>query len=135
MFIGELESHTGTDKETIRFYERIELISSPNRRDSGYREFSEQHIEELIFIQEAKKLGFTLKETKELLALKIDDSNQCQAIRSKAENKLSTIQQKIASLERMEKVLQDLIERCKADQSKVGNECVILESLKRKENE
>lgn len=129
MFIGKVEQQTGTDRETIRYYERIGLISKPERRDSGYREFNEKQIEELRFIQEAKKLGFTLNEIGELLALRLDDADRCDEVCGKAERKLNAIEEKIETLNRMKKVLNNLITQCRAREKAPQDKCVILETL------
>ena len=67
MLIGELAKHVGTSIDTIRYYEREGLLKPIHIRDSGYREFDELSIERLSFILRAKKLGFTLKQIKDLL--------------------------------------------------------------------
>ncbi len=55
--------------ETLRFYERKGLIEQPPRTKSGYRQYPEEVIKRLRFIQRAQKLGFLLSEIKELLSL------------------------------------------------------------------
>ena len=69
MLIGELSAETGISKDTLRFYEKIGLISAGERRAGTrtYKEFSEGTINRLGLIQKAKKLGFTLNEIRQTL--------------------------------------------------------------------
>lgn len=127
MFIGNLEQRTGVSRETIRYYERREIITPPQRRDSGYREFEEQHVRELNFINRAKQLGFTLKEIKELLELRLDGSEPCGRVRNKARKKKEDIEKRIEDLQHMHDRLEKLISDCRAE--KQNQKCVILESL------
>ncbi len=60
--IGQVARRAGIGLETVRFYERQGLIEEPPRKDSGYRQYSEQVIVRLRFIRRAKELGFSLKQ-------------------------------------------------------------------------
>ena len=72
--IGRVAEQASVGVETVRFYEREGLLEEPPRRQSGYREYGEDAVTRLRFIRRAKQLGFTLKEIKELLALRRDPS-------------------------------------------------------------
>ena len=69
MQIGELCKHTGMTKDTIRFYERIGLITNVERKPNGYKDYSNEHVEQLKLLRHAKELGFTLNEIKALANL------------------------------------------------------------------
>jgi MerR family copper efflux transcriptional regulator len=68
--IGQVAREAGIGVETVRFYEREGLLEEPVRRASGYRQFNLDAVARLRFIKRAQRLGFTLREIKELLALK-----------------------------------------------------------------
>jgi DNA-binding transcriptional MerR regulator len=70
--IGRVAREAGVGIETVRFYERQGLLAEPERKASGYRQYDQAAIETLLFIKRAKELGFTLKEIKGLLALRLD---------------------------------------------------------------
>ena len=55
---GKLATQTGCNIETIRYYEAIGLIPAPARTPSGYRNYDDEHVRRLNFIQHAKSLGF-----------------------------------------------------------------------------
>lgn len=81
--INELVNKSGLPKETIRYYERLELIA-PDRRDANnYRLYSNKTLEQLSYIAVGKKLAFTLKEIKMILedALYRNSLNDCDAIK------------------------------------------------------
>ena len=85
--IGEVTRRVNVNKETVRYYEKRGLIPKPDRRRSGYRIFTQRHIDQIKFIKRSQKLGFTLKEIKELLDLRMDEDTTCSEIRSEAQRK------------------------------------------------
>src|SRR5687768_3469455 len=103
--IGEVARQAGVGVETVRFYERQGLLEAPQRRASGYRQFNKHAVEVLRFIRRAKELGFTLKEIKGLLALRLDTSTTRAAVRQQAKAKVIDIETRIADLQRMRDVL------------------------------
>ncbi len=125
--IGEVASRADVNKETVRYYEKRGLIPKPDRRRSGYRIFTGRHIDQIKFIKRAQELGFTLSEIQELLELRLDGDTSCEQVRIKAASKLEEVKEKIADLDRIKKVLGELIEECKADGT--TEECVILNAL------
>src|SRR5690625_6900488 len=85
--IGKAAELAGVNKETIRYYERRNLIPEPERMDSGYRLFSRRHVDQIRFIKRAQELGFTLSEIDDLLYLKMDEDTTCSEIIMEAEQK------------------------------------------------
>ncbi|WP_205342331.1 MerR family transcriptional regulator [Denitrificimonas caeni] len=69
MQIKQVAEKTGLSRDTIRFYEQQGLIAEPKRADNGYRHYDESVILHLNMINQAKDLGFTLKEIKQLVQL------------------------------------------------------------------
>ncbi|MEE9159090.1 MAG: MerR family transcriptional regulator [Gammaproteobacteria bacterium] len=125
--IGQVADRVGIGVETVRFYERKGLIEQPPRKDNGYRRYSEDAVARLRFIQRAKTLGFSLKEIGELLDIRRDPTTTCRDIQSRAESKLSDIEEKIEGLRRMSEVLIKLIDECAGEGP--TSECPILEAL------
>ena len=107
--IGEVAKRVGISVDTIRFYERQGLIPEPNRSPGGYRRYPESIVKRLWFIQHAKKLGFSLKEIVELIALKNTPKATCKSIKATAQAKVDVIQNKIDGLERIKKTLTPLM--------------------------
>ena len=125
--IGKVARKAGVGIETIRFYERKGLIEKPPRKESGYRQFPVETVSRIRFIRQAKELGFTLEEIKELLSLKHDLSAKSGDVKMKVESKINDIQGKIRILQNMEKILVDLKGSC--DGCGPTSDCPILEAL------
>jgi len=129
--IGEVARQAGVGVETVRFYERQGLLEEPERRASGYRQFDQEAVAVLKFIRRAKELGFTLKEIKSLLTLRLDASATRTEVREQAKAKVADIEAKIADLQRMRDVLTKLVKKCHGDGAATG--CPILEALQGRE--
>lgn len=127
--IGRLARQAGVHVETLRFYERKGLLPRPPRSASGYRMFPADAARRLRFIRRAQELGFSLKEIGELLSLRVSSRTTRAAIRARTEAKIADIQEKIGSLESMERTLRKLTKGCDGC-APLGN-CPILESLDR----
>ncbi|MFC5591628.1 mercury resistance transcriptional regulator MerR1 [Sporosarcina soli] len=125
--IGELAEKCDVNKETIRYYERLGLIPKPSRTESGYRIYTEQTVDRLNFIRRIQELGFTLNEIDQLLGVVDRDEAKCRDMYDFTVYKIEDIQRKIQDLQRIERMLIDLKERCPAN--KDIYECPIIETL------
>jgi DNA-binding transcriptional MerR regulator len=111
--VSEVSRKLGVNPQTLYFYERIGLIPSPNRTESGYRLYADQDLERLTFIARAKSLGLTLEEIGEILALKEKEGMDCcYNVRDRLKAKVEQIQQTIAQLQILHDELVPLIEQC-----------------------
>jgi len=128
--IGKVARLAEVGVETIRFYERQGLLDKPPRSAAGYRQYSEETVARLRFIKRAKSLGFSLREIRELLALRIDPQSTCDDVRRAAEAKIRDIEEKIRALRRMKEVLTKLAAECPG-QAPVS-QCPILDALEEK---
>lgn len=125
--IGEVARRADVNKETVRYYEKRNLIPEPDRRRSGYRIFTQRHIDQIRFIKRAQGLGFTLSEIKELLELRMDEDTTCSEIKSEAQEKYEDVEEKIEDLQRIKGTLLELIDSCAGEGPK--GECPILGAL------
>jgi len=130
--IGQVAKQSGISVETIRYYEREGLLEEPERKESGYRQYQQEAIIRLSFIQQAKELGFSLKEVAELLSIKADNKKLCNEVKQLAREKLDNIENKIKMLQRMRKSLKKLVDTCPGQAPL--NECPILDALEKKIN-
>ena len=112
MTIGRLAHRTGVSVDTLRFYERKGLIVQPRRMLSGYRNYTDDAIDRLRFVRDAKGLGFSLREIQELLMLGVKSTRECGPITRKAEVKLSQMTEEIARLQRLRRTLRKMIRDC-----------------------
>lgn len=131
MTIGRIARAAGAGIETIRFYEREGLLEKPARTASGYRHYRPDVVARLRFIRQAKDLGFTLSEIRELLALKVMPGKSCADVKARAERKIADVDRRIASLKRMRGALAKLASACSGKGP--VSQCPILEALEHKE--
>jgi MerR family mercuric resistance operon transcriptional regulator len=126
--IGTLAKHTGTNVETIRYYERMGLWTAPSRSAGGYRLYGTEHLKRLNFVRRARQLGFSVGEVRTLLRLADERKRPCSEVRVVAEAHLSDVRNKIADLRTMERVLKETVVRC-ADGA--GSHCPLIDALYR----
>ena len=124
---GKVALRTDVNVETVRYYEQRGLIPKPSRTASGYRQYTEDYVERIRFIKRAQELGFTLKEIKELLSLRVDPETDRDEVKQRAATKIVTIEEKISDLERMKHRLKLLVTSCSGRGP--TSECPILEAM------
>lgn len=127
MTIGTLAERAGVNVETVRYYQRIGLLSTPPRAYGSIRRYSAPDLRRLQFIKRAQQLGFSLGEVAHLLEL--GDSRHCAETRDLAREKLAAIESKIADLSAIREVLEGLVSACGRRSGARG--CPIIESLER----
>jgi Hg(II)-responsive transcriptional regulator len=110
--IGRLARAAGVGIETIRYYQKRDLLPVPESKDTTFRHYPVELIDRIQFIKRAQELGFTLDEINTFLCLA--DGTDRKSIRDIASRRLSEIRQKIKDLQKMEKVLSKLVQECEA---------------------
>jgi MerR family copper efflux transcriptional regulator len=110
--IGNVAAQAEVSIDTLRFYEREGLISSPQRLFSGYRDYPEEVLGRLDFIKEAKGLGFSLREIKELLSMGVKSTRECGPVTHKAQQKLAEMESEIERLQRLRRTLRKMVKDC-----------------------
>jgi MerR family transcriptional regulator, copper efflux regulator len=125
--IGRLAKAAGVNLATVRYYERRGLLPRPPRSASGYRLFPPEAARRLRFIRRSQELGFSLREIRELLSLRLSRGTTSREIRARAEAKLADIEARIRTLDSMRKTLRKLTKACTGCVSVA--ECPILGSL------
>lgn len=116
--IGKLAEMSGVGVETVRFYQRKELLREPYS-NGGFRTYKDEDAQRIIFIKRAQDLGFTLTEVKELLELNTKPRVTCGTVKTKTLSKIKEITEKIADLERMKASLEKLANACDASQDSI----------------
>lgn len=129
--IGQVAKRGEVNIETVRYYERQGLIPPPPRLESGYRQYPDDTVNRVRFIKRAQELGFSLKEIAELLSLRVGPDTVCADVRKRAVAKISEIERKMETLQRMKEVLAGLAAECEGRGP--VSECPILEALETKE--
>ncbi len=113
MTIGELAKKVGVNVQTVRYYEREGLLPDAHRwPDSGYRDFDDDALLRLQFIRSAKELGFTLREIKELLDMRVLPGESCAEVKRLLEVKLVDIETRMREMRRLRRVLLKFVTAC-----------------------
>lgn len=112
MRIGELAEVTGTKIETIRYYERVGLLSPPERTEGNFRIYAHAHAERLSFIRHCRSLDMTLDEIRVLLRLKDAPSENCGDVNMLVDAHIGHVGARIRELRSLERQLKGLRERC-----------------------
>jgi DNA-binding transcriptional MerR regulator len=105
MKIQELAKITGVSTKTIRYYEEIGLLPEPARARNNYRQYSEQDVERVRLVVGARRLGLSLDEISEVLALRERCAAPCRALLERLERKADEIAERIRELRRLESEL------------------------------
>lgn len=127
MKIGELAHAVGVHIQTLRYYERLNLLRPSMRKPSGYRLYDGDALKRLRFIKNAQALGFTLHEVTELLNLRVSSIARCGDVRRRAQAKLRQVDDKIRALQALARPLRALIQHCRAGQP--TDQCPILNNF------
>lgn len=115
MNIGQASKASGVSAKMIRYYEQTGLIPKADRRDSGYRDYSDSDVHMLRFIRRSRDLGFSVAEIEELLSLWRDKSRQSADVKRIAQAHIAQLRERIASLQQMAGTLETLIDCCAGD--------------------
>lgn len=127
MKIGELAKRTGSEVETIRYYEREGLLPSPPRSDGNYRQYSEQDEARLLFIRHCRSLGMSLDDIRTLQHFQKQPELACGEINAMLDRHLEQTALQIQSLQRLQAQLQTLRDTCHSQMT--AQQCGILQNL------
>lgn len=111
--------------KTIRYYEEIGLVE-PTRSSNGYRDFTDQDVQTLKFLQRARGLGFSIEECRDLLSLYEDRNRASSDVKALTRAKIAEVERKIEELVSLKRVLETLAEACHGDERP---ECPIIDDL------
>ena len=111
MKIGELAKATGTQAETIRYYERESLLPQPARTESNYRSYGEAHVRRLAFIRHCRSLDMTLAEIRSLLQFKDAPAQECGEVDALLDQHIEHVATRIQELKELQKELKALREQ------------------------
>jgi MerR family mercuric resistance operon transcriptional regulator len=109
--ISAFAKAAGVNVETIRFYQRKGLLPEPDKPYGSIRRYGRADVARVQFVKSAQRLGFSLDEIADLLAL--EDGSHCEEAREQAVRKLADVRARLADLRRIERVLADLVKCCR----------------------
>ena len=124
--IGEMSKRTGVNIETIRYYERINIMPKPDRTAGGNRQYNHDQLKRLSFIKTSRELGFSIDEIRALLEMVDRQDFTCGEVHGLTIGHLASVREKIKGLRKLEKALVGMAAEC--SQGDVPD-CPILETL------
>ena len=107
--IGDLAEITGVTVDTLRYYEREGLLPRVGRTAGGFRLYSQETAQRLRFIKQARELGLTLREIRQLVEPK---SDRCSAMRKVIVERLADVDRRLHDLASFRRTLETALERC-----------------------
>jgi DNA-binding transcriptional MerR regulator len=130
--IGEVANQSGVSIDTVRYYERRNLIKRPVRSAGGFRLFAPETIERIKFIKQAQELGFSLDEIGELLT-NANGIDECRRVRDLLRVKLDEIDARMKKLGEFRQTLQENLTECEREISKHGQDahCPVIVNIER----
>ena len=111
MRIGEVAEQAVVTTKTIRYYESIGVLPTPERTPSGYRAYDSTTLDRLRLIRDAQATGLTLTEIKSILELEGQGERSCEHTRSLVQRHIGKIDVQIRRLEHARSELHELMER------------------------
>ena len=126
MNISDVAKKTGLTSKAIRFYEEKGVVTPPLRSENGYRHYDSHHLDELNLLRQARQVGFTLDECRELVALFNNPSRHSADVKARTLQKADEIAAHIEELHAMRARLLALADACPGDESA---ECPIINNL------
>ncbi len=123
--IGDVTKLTGLSADTLRYYEKIQLLPRVSRNASGVRQYDDRDLSRLKFIQRAQKMNFSLSEIADLLKMREDPQQARDEVRQLTAEKLAEVDEHLTALTTLRNELQLLLNLCRG--SKDG--CPIIERI------
>jgi MerR family copper efflux transcriptional regulator len=111
--IGQVAKTSGIAAKTIRFYEAVGVLPAPSRTAAGYRQYTAEGVQNLLFVRRARMLGLSLRHLRTLMAA-LDGGGRQPArgrVREVIRAHLSTVQARIRELRLLERELEQVLHR------------------------
>lgn len=124
--IGDLARRTGCSIDTIRYYERIDLMPKVERTEGGHRLYDSGHIQRLAFIRRSRMLGLSLDQVRQILGGIDHNACNCEEVRSLLVRCAAEVRNQIDELQKIERNLRTMVEGC--GDADLAN-CRIIESM------
>ena len=125
--IKDLSKKTELSADTIRFYEKKNLIQPSFRAENNYRYYNDEALKRLILIKRCRALDMTLKEIETLIELEKHPKNDCGSVNHVIDEHLKHVEHRIQELQSFKIQLQDLRKSCSTQNT--IEECEILKKL------
>lgn len=129
--IGEIAAQSGVSVDTVRYYEKLNLLPRAARSGGGFRIFPAETVERIKFIKQAQEMGFSLDQVKQLFST--GGANLCREVRKLLLEKLGALESKITQMQNFKRVLNHHLSECDDELKAHGDEstCPVLTTLEK----
>jgi DNA-binding transcriptional MerR regulator len=103
--VGKAAKAAGLSAKAVRLYETKGLLPPAERTDAGYRTYDDDDIAILKFIRQAKTLGLSLGEIRDILDLRRGGTTPCRHVTALLDQRIRDIDQAIAGLRQLRRTL------------------------------
>lgn len=100
MLIGQLATATGVTTKTLRYYESEGLLHPPARTPGGYRDYPGEAVDRVVFMREAQRAGLTLRQIREVLAVRDGGDAPCAHVAAVVDARLADVERHLRELRR-----------------------------------
>ncbi len=125
--IGDLAKKTQLSLDTIRFYEKKQLIQPSFRAENNYKYYDDEALKRLIFIKRCRALDMTLHEIVALLEQVQHPERGCKIVDQLIEEHIQHVETRILELQNFKTQLVALRQSCASDST--IDHCQIVKNL------
>ena len=100
--VSELANESGTTPHAVRYYSRMGLLKPERHPENGYRLYQHNEVGWLRFIRQAKNLGFTLAEIKEIKHDADDMHTPCPRVREILQQRITENRKQLDEMEQLQ---------------------------------
>jgi len=124
LLIGEVAARSGLSRKAIRLYENIGILTAATRTEAGYRVYRDDVLPVLNFVTVARRLGFTLAEIAEIVAIRRAGQMPCAHIEAR-------LRQKVTELDEMRHTVAAVLASWRGRGKRTATVCPHLEAERR----
>ncbi|SFQ72676.1 DNA-binding transcriptional regulator, MerR family [Amycolatopsis arida] len=124
MTVGAAAEAAGVSAKAVRLWESKGLLPPAQRTDAGYRTFTQDDVDVLRFIRQAKALDLTLGEIKDILDLQRCGATPCGRVTNLLDAHIAEIDRKLSDLRAIRRTLVEA-RRAARDSQRRGEDAVV----------
>jgi MerR family transcriptional regulator, copper efflux regulator len=129
LLIGEVAAKSGVSPKALRLYERAGILPPVRRTAAGYRVYTDDTVGLLVFVTQARRLGFRLEEIKRIAVLKRSGRTPCTHVLRLVNVKLENIERALSDLAQVRGQLRGLLRSWRSNRHRAAAVCPCIESL------
>lgn len=132
LLIGEVARRSGVSRKALRLYEAAGILPPPTRTTAGYRVYGQETLPVLRFVLLARRLGFSLNEIKEVVAIKRSGQQPCTHVRALVRRKAADLDRTVHDLTEARDALRGLLQSWPHRRGRVAAICPHIEHVEKR---